>query len=364
MAKGRKFNLLAYYVHRYMRLTPSFMALLSIATYILPKMGSGALWQSTKIQSDCCKEKWWAKLLYIHNYVYSHDLRCLIHTWYLAVDMQLFWVSPLIVYPLYKKHKLGLIILSTAIVASVITPAVIEALNKYQLYFFPDEKYDHETLLHFYVLTSNRAGPWLLGILTGYLLATDHGIPTPGLRKTGWILAVLAFAYSLFTYRIYQQEYYQSNIYFKTFNAGVGKHIWAFGICWIIYISLVGEGGIICQFLSFPMYLPLGRISYSIYLLHYVVQTMEIKSVRVPMYINEFQMVNFYVSDLVICIFGGFVFCLMFESPFLVLEKLIFAHGTERISQSSVENETNNPKRYSKKKFSIENKSNNLKFYE
>ncbi|KAG8035950.1 hypothetical protein G9C98_003076 [Cotesia typhae] len=266
-------------------------------------MGSGALWQSTKIQSDCCKEKWWAKLLYIHNYVYSHDLRCLIHTWYLAVDMQLFWVSPLIVYPLYKKHKLGLIILSTAIVASVITPAVIEALNKYQLYFFPDEK-------------------------------------------------------------IYQQEYYQSNIYFKTFNAGVGKHIWAFGICWIIYISLVGEGGIICQFLSFPMYLPLGRISYSIYLLHYVVQTMEIKSVRVPMYINEFQMVNFYVSDLVICIFGGFVFCLMFESPFLVLEKLIFAHGTERISQSSVENETNNPKRYSKKKFSIENKSNNLKFYE
>ncbi|KAH0557449.1 hypothetical protein KQX54_006196 [Cotesia glomerata] len=122
--------------------------------------------------------------------------------------------------------------------------------------------------------------------------------------------------------------------------------------------------GILSQFLSLPIYLPLGRISYSIYLLHYVGQTMGIQSVRVPMYIHEFQMINFLVSDLVIYIFGGFVFCLIFESPFLVLEKLMLAHRTERISQSSVENKTNNSKEYLKEKFSIENKSNNLKFYE
>ncbi|CAG5079347.1 Protein of unknown function [Cotesia congregata] len=75
---------------------------------------------------------------------------------------------------------------------------------------------------------------------------------------------------------------------------------------------------------------------------------MGIQSVRVPMYIDEFRMINFFVSDLVIYIFGGFIFCLMFESPFLVLQKLILAHRTERISQSSVEDKTNTSKKYLK----------------
>ncbi|KAH0557456.1 hypothetical protein KQX54_006284 [Cotesia glomerata] len=123
------------------RLTPAFMALLAITIYIVPKTSSGALWQSSiKTQSKVTVVKKSGGQSYFISTIMSIHMRCLIHTWYLAVDMQLFWVSPLIVYPLYKKRKLGLIILCTAIVASVITPAVIEALNKYKLYFLPDEK--------------------------------------------------------------------------------------------------------------------------------------------------------------------------------------------------------------------------------
>ncbi|CAD6245211.1 GSCOCG00013584001-RA-CDS, partial [Cotesia congregata] len=141
MAKGCKFNIFLYYLHRYLRLTPMFMALISITTFLLPKLGSGALWQTiTTTESDSCKREWWPMLLYVHNFVYTDGMSCLLHTWYLALDMQLFWVSPLIIYPLYKKPKLGLIILSAAIAASVITPAVVAAIKKFSTAFQPKDK--------------------------------------------------------------------------------------------------------------------------------------------------------------------------------------------------------------------------------
>ncbi|KAH0551858.1 hypothetical protein KQX54_002246 [Cotesia glomerata] len=335
MARGRKFNIFFYYFHRYLRLTPLFMALMLITTFVLPKLGSGALWQTTiTTESDSCRREWWRMLLYVHNYVYTDGLSCLLHTWYLALDMQLFWVSPLIIYPLHKKPKLGLIILTAAIVASMILPAVVAAVNKLPATLHPKDRNDRLMLLNFYILTHARAGPWLLGILLGYLLATGKRLPIPEGRKLGWILAILAFMYSFLTHRIYQHEDYKWNIYWESFHAGFARHFWAFGICWIIYVSTLGHGGLVSKFLSLPIYLPLSRISYSIYLLHYTIQTIKLASDRVPIYFTDFNLLQFYLSDMLMCIIGGFLFTLIFESPFVVLEKLMFSRKRP-INQSS-----------------------------
>lgn len=53
------------------------------------------------------------------------------HLWSTAVDMQLFWISPLILHPIAKKPKLGLFILGLLLVASVALPAAIIAINNY-----------------------------------------------------------------------------------------------------------------------------------------------------------------------------------------------------------------------------------------
>lgn len=56
---------------------------------------------------------------------------CLGYTWYLAVDMQLFLISPLILIPLIKKPKIGLSLLGFLIIASMIIPAFIAVRNKF-----------------------------------------------------------------------------------------------------------------------------------------------------------------------------------------------------------------------------------------
>jgi peptidoglycan/LPS O-acetylase OafA/YrhL len=52
-------------------------------------------------------------------------LQCLDQTWYLAVDMQLFWVSPLVLYPLAKWPRYGKGLLAFLIFASVLIPFAI-----------------------------------------------------------------------------------------------------------------------------------------------------------------------------------------------------------------------------------------------
>jgi peptidoglycan/LPS O-acetylase OafA/YrhL len=52
-------------------------------------------------------------------------LQCLNQTWYLAVDMQLFWLSPLLLYPLARWPRLGKGLLALVILLSVVIPFTI-----------------------------------------------------------------------------------------------------------------------------------------------------------------------------------------------------------------------------------------------
>lgn len=120
------------YLHRFLRLTPLLSA--SILMTILARfMGSGPFWPFTGryiklIQlihpiftffiSNCiftvdhlvgtCGRYWWSTLFYVQNYA-NQDALCYPHTWYLSADMQLFVISPFVIY-LIHRYKMKTII--------------------------------------------------------------------------------------------------------------------------------------------------------------------------------------------------------------------------------------------------------------
>ncbi|XP_063992306.1 nose resistant to fluoxetine protein 6-like [Diachasmimorpha longicaudata] len=335
LAKGRKFNPVMYYLHRYIRLTPAFLALILLTIYIFPRWGSGALWETLiDGQQKTCKENWWPMLLYVHNYVSTGILGCLTHTWYLAVDMQYFWISPLILYPLGKKPKIGLAILVALIVASIICPAVIAAEDKYSGALAPsfvDVEHIESMMKEFYIVSHTRAGPWLLGVLLGFILS-KHRHFRFSLMRVGWISAVLAFAFIFFTYRIFQQDGYKWKAPWEIFYTAVARHIWAFGVCWIVYASVLGYAGIVGKILSLPIFMPFGRISYSVYLIHFMIQMMRVGATRTPLYFTDGGIIYSFLGQYIVCTLGGLLLSLIFESPFVALEKIIFG-GKRRPKQ-------------------------------
>ena len=113
-SKG-SFNILRYYFHRYLRLTPLYAVIIAFIAFILPCIGTGPDWHYVKKMSEATRRLWWGQLLYVNNYVPKYDIGWsspnagMVEAWYLACDMQMFWLSPLLVYPLWKWRKVGLI---------------------------------------------------------------------------------------------------------------------------------------------------------------------------------------------------------------------------------------------------------------
>lgn len=102
----KKLNIPLMYIHRYLRLTPAFAALILFSVSLIRYIGSGPIWPEVTnyVLVRNCEKYWWSALLYVQNYVNPNEM-CLGHSWYLSVDMQLFILSPIILYPLWKWGK-------------------------------------------------------------------------------------------------------------------------------------------------------------------------------------------------------------------------------------------------------------------
>lgn len=71
-AKGR-FNYVIYVAHRWMRLTPALIGVISFIV-VMPALGSGPIWKREMTwQSEGCQKNWWTNLLFINNWVEPVD---------------------------------------------------------------------------------------------------------------------------------------------------------------------------------------------------------------------------------------------------------------------------------------------------
>lgn len=126
----RKINFGLLYVFRYIRLTPAYLAVIALYTTILPRLGSGPLWNyRIGLERERCQSSWWANLLYINNYV-NTDKLCMFQSWYLSADTQLFILAPLILYPLWKWRKAGIGFLGLITVATTLIPFMVTYMKK------------------------------------------------------------------------------------------------------------------------------------------------------------------------------------------------------------------------------------------
>ncbi|GFS72442.1 nose resistant to fluoxetine protein 6, partial [Nephila pilipes] len=87
-----------------------------IYTTLFTYTGSGPLWP-TYGTNPVCRKYWWWDFFYINNFL-SVWYQCLIHNWYLSVNMQLYIMSPLFMVALLRRRRLGYILMALCICGS------------------------------------------------------------------------------------------------------------------------------------------------------------------------------------------------------------------------------------------------------
>ena len=116
-----------------------YALVIAFVAFILPCIGTGPDWHYVRQMSEATRRLWWSQLLYINNYAGGMETfgrnspkSGMYETWYLACDMQMFWLSPLLVYPLWKWGRAGIIwvifCLTSLLVASTVPFIVYDLL--------------------------------------------------------------------------------------------------------------------------------------------------------------------------------------------------------------------------------------------
>lgn len=106
-------------------------------------------------------------------YSINSILQCLLHTFLLSIDMQLFWASPLLLFPLFFWGEWVTVLVMLLAGLTVGCAFTVAWFNGYRAFFLSmvvdmDQVFGY--LRQIFFATHVRMGAWLIGIFIGYVL--------------------------------------------------------------------------------------------------------------------------------------------------------------------------------------------------
>ena len=267
-------------LHRYVRLTIPVAFILGFIITFLPVIASKTnqfTYHVALQQAESCTQYGWSILLYLNNFfVGGND--CIGVTWYLCDDMIFFWISPVVIYPMWNNKRGQAVFYWFVWLAASTFPSVYQT---WRFKFGVDGNYVEGADLQFlevyaktttfYFAPWNRFQPYLIGILFGYILHTTRGKQvkiSPKLNIICWQAAFLS-AFSV-VYGLYSEHERGklTNLEYTLYN-GFHRIVWSMSLGWVIFScskgNIFSRVSIIAMF-AFYLYQNIRFISFSIIL--------------------------------------------------------------------------------------------------
>ncbi|KAI8126611.1 hypothetical protein FF38_01059 [Lucilia cuprina] len=323
-------NIKMMYFHRYIRLTPVVAVVILYIMSLYKYSGAGPMWMKLGTQDKRCEDTWWATLLYVQNYAFPYKI-CISQSWYLAVDTQLYVLSPLFLIPLWKWGKKALVPIVIFLILCLGCTVATFMYNDFTLFRVQDNQVDLRQRLTYYP-THTRIPTWLIGVIFGYFLFTkNRGRKIPMKKQwviTGWLLAFGVMLTDLWgPYWRIRPENPDSPIYEGAIFEPLSRTSWALAIGWIVWACYNGHGGIINDFLSWGFFTGFSRLTYCMYVIHRIVQLVNAARLQTDTHFSDYDAILRWWHDFGLTLTASIFATLAFESPILGIEKAIFGRG-------------------------------------
>ncbi|KAL7744527.1 hypothetical protein ACLKA6_017049 [Drosophila palustris] len=318
-----KLNVPLMYLHRFLRLTPVLALCILIYMKIFPILGSGPVFKLfNNVNAKSCQENWYWTLLYVQNYVVPSDV-CLPHSWYLGVDMQLYVISPLLLFALYKWGKkafAGIVVIMLLLAACLFSTMMVGGYTMQNMI-------DSDKL---YLATHTHASPWIIGLLFGYYLHVNRGKSFKLNRLTvwlGWIISLALIFTSLFALYPYATNGKTLPTLNEAFYVTLTYIAWPLALVWIVFACKYGYGGLANSFLSSPMWQPLSKLSYCAYLVHLIVEQFNGAITHTNTYFSDYQVMLRFWSDFGFTVLMAYFVYILLEAPIGGIQMLLLPSG-------------------------------------
>eukprot|EP00094_Tigriopus_californicus_P012896 TCALIF_12469-PA protein Name:"Similar to nrf-6 Nose resistant to fluoxetine protein 6 (Caenorhabditis elegans)" AED:0.06 eAED:0.04 QI:8/0.90/0.75/1/0.90/0.91/12/23/645 len=276
-----RFNLIVFYIHRYLRLTGVYFMVLLFRASLLKFLISGPNVANDEVTN--CRQVLWRQVLYINNFYPKEDQAkyppCAGPSWYLATDMQMFLVTPFLMYPMWRFKKF------------------------FFNYFWPIV--------------------WILVSTITIMVLTEVVV------LIGWIVALgglFAVVYGLNLPSYFGEEMAREPTRATAISyGGLHRLTWGIALSWVVWACTKGYGGWINSFLSWEGFIPLARLTYVMYLIHDIWVTLYAGKYLHTITFNHFEaaLASLWVFAVTTVVAFPVVVCI--EAPILHLEKFLFS---------------------------------------
>ena len=161
---------------RVVRILPLYAMCLGFYTQIAPQLGGGPFWHQWIDLLKPCHDAIWTNLLFVNNFLPLDRPTidtCFYHSWYLAVDMQLFVLAPLLVFWFQFRPRQGLTVTASLFVASVAATVGLSYTRHWSVNTFDGAavgRYDTEA----YAKPHVRAQAYLAGMYVAMVLLVEQ----------------------------------------------------------------------------------------------------------------------------------------------------------------------------------------------
>ncbi|XP_051158232.1 O-acyltransferase like protein-like [Leptopilina boulardi] len=340
--KTRKLDYVHLILNRVMRLLPLYIFVTFGYATIFHRFGSGPFWEvAVGLNRDSCSSHWWSNLFFINNY-FSGDNKCVIQSWYLAVDFHCFLIGLLLITAFNKmSRKIGYIFLCCTLIFSA-------ALTFYFTYnndadpilisyvtFRIAEEMDY--FLNYYVKSHLRLAAYITGLIFGALLYDC--------KKTRWriskmwsqifYLSATFLAYTLtWSGTLFMNPNLKINAFLKALYASLHRPIFSFCICAIPLLFSIGDGlEFYYKIINIKWLQPISRITFSIYLTHYAIFLYELGTTKTSFTFTFYNGVKYIVGDFIFSVLLGLFFAILIEFPFRNFGSLILKRSSKIIKK-------------------------------
>ncbi|XP_034490264.1 nose resistant to fluoxetine protein 6-like [Drosophila innubila] len=321
-----KLNIPLMYLHRYLRLAPLLAVAILVYMKLMPLVVDGPLGNGTFEANKQCENTWFWTLLFVQNYA-TMDI-CLGHTWYLGVDMQLYIISPILLIALYKWGKKAAIGIVVLIVLLSVWLFTIMMVKEYSM-FFRNGINSEDSQRWLYFSTHLHATPWLIGAVFGYILHVNRGKCFKLSRPvvwTGWFVClatVFACLFALVPYDKFNGP--KLTLLGDATYYTLTRLAWPLALCWIVFACMEGYGGMANSFLSSPLWQPLSKLSYAVYVWHILIQEVNVRRTQTSTYFSDYEMMLKFWSDFGFTVLVAYATYITIEAPLGGLESLLLS---------------------------------------
>jgi peptidoglycan/LPS O-acetylase OafA/YrhL len=283
----------ALVLNRVVRILPLYVCVLAFYTQIAPHMGDGPFWYQWLSLLQPCHDYGWSNFLFVNNF-FPLDLSitqtCFYHSWYLAVDMQLFLVAPLLIYMYQSDAARGRWATLAVWALSVLATVYLSYTRQWSINTFDGAavaRYEIEG----YAKPHIRAQSYLVGMYVAMILpAAALRQRSPWTYKHVVAMLVALFAMALVTFGTASGAYARRPCQYKEWPqhdkcgslwspsltfwyTALSRTVWTVGVGVVMHLCLGRSrgGNLVSSILSWKCWTPLSQLSFGVYLIHPIV---------------------------------------------------------------------------------------------